>query len=84
LLYLLSRTQKRHFIYFFLSFSKTFLKSHFIATTYERSNVRLNSGFARTRRWALSINKFTDWAHHDKHSIQNGWRLDHFGAHHHM
>jgi hypothetical protein len=47
-LYLLSRTQKRHFIYFFLSFSKTFLNSHFMATTHERSNVRLKDEFART------------------------------------
>jgi hypothetical protein len=59
-LYLLSHTQKRHFIYFFLSFSKTFLNSHFIATTYERSNVRLKDGFARTKRCVLSINKSTD------------------------
>jgi len=44
----------------FVSFSKTVLNSHFIATTYERSNGRLKGGFARTRRWVLSINKLTD------------------------
>ncbi len=83
-LYLPSCTKKKHFIFLFFSFSKTFLNFLFIATTYERSNVRLKGGFARTSRWVVNINKFTDWAHNDKHWIQNGWGLDHFGGHHHM